>query len=641
LGSRGALVFLSHKGGTVVCSVVFLILVSALSHQTKIDKAMKLFSKHYTEQISVGEIPLCEYFPINGPGSIFRKSVGGKDSLVIGDTPAETLLITGVYSIPMDVYIINDGVVLLRDADLTIKGDITLRNRGTFDCDSSEINFLQDYIYQFIMFLTDSSTFIIRNSSTKFNGFPISLLTIGDTHLVWENVDNTDWTTAVVMGNSVDSLYNVNTAGEWLISDRTNTCFRNTNTLLLWYFFPDSSIVDFTFPDDDTVNGFLFDSTLVNVSGLEYHTEIDSCSDVMWGIIPLAGSDITLRDSEIRTTGLMFSAGSSSVSGIVNGVTYDDFILPLQDRVYHLVNTYVNTWSFYPADSSYLEVKSCIFGEGLGMGNAEYYIQNAFCDGSGGHIEVTDGAIGIIILSSLMCDVITRSQSVLLIGYSSILLGNIWAIGSSVMILVSVNIPDIPEALDTSLVFIDAITGPSTATTGEIIPVLGSATILSGPFNPAGFDYYELSYRESGESLWTPFDSTHHSPVYNGTLGFWNTDGLILGYYELRCLLVDTNGNPIEALKQVNLIQAGIEEKDISETMQTIPFSLIVRRKEITIENHSEAGIVSLFDLSGRCVKKITVKKGQTIVWFLKRSGIYFVRLETEIEAFVKKAVIF
>jgi hypothetical protein len=209
------------------------------------------------------------------------------------------------------------------------------------------------------------------------------------------------------------------------------------------------------------------------------------------------------------------------------------------------------------------------------------------------------------------------------------------------MLLVSANIPDIPVALDTSLVFIDAITGPSTATAGEIIPVLGSATILSGPFNPADFDYYELSYRESGESLWIPFDSTHHSPVYNGTLGFWNTDGFIPGYYELRCLLVDTNGNPIEALKQVNLIQGGIEEKDISETRQTIPFSLIVRRKEITIENHSEAGVVSLYDLSGRCVKKITVKEDQTIVWLLKRSGIYFVRLDTGNESFVKKAVIF
>ena len=37
-------------------SVIFLLLVSPLSHQAKIDNAMKLFSKHYTEQISVGEV---------------------------------------------------------------------------------------------------------------------------------------------------------------------------------------------------------------------------------------------------------------------------------------------------------------------------------------------------------------------------------------------------------------------------------------------------------------------------------------------------------------------------------------------------------------------------------------------------------
>lgn len=620
---------------------ILMFLISSSSYQPKIDNTMKIFSEHYNEKICECEGISSEFLTLGGPRSIFRSPVGGKDSLVIGDTPGETLFISGAYDIPMDIYIINDGVMLLRNANLSIEGNVFVVNKGTFDCDSSEVHFLQDYIYEYIMFIADSSVFIMRNTTTTFNGFPINLLTIGDAHLIWENLDNRDFTTAVVMGNSIDSLRNVDMAGEWLLTDNSLTSFKNSGTLLVWYFFPDSSIIDFSFPDEDTINGFVFDSTLSTVSGIKYHTEIDSCTNVMWGMIPLAGSDVTIRDSQIRTTGLMFNADSSSVSGLVNGFTYDDFTLPLQDRVYHLINTYINTWSFYPADSSYLEVQSCIFGEALGMGDANFLIQNAFCDGSGGHIETTDNSFGIIFLSSLMCDVISKRNSILIIGYSSVLFGNIWATGSSMMLFINTSIPDFPEVYDTSLVFIDAITGPSTANTYETVPVIGSATVLSGPFHPAEFDYYELFYRELGESLWVPFDTTHYTPVYNGTLGFWNTNGLLTGYYELRCQLFDTFGNNIEAVKQVNLLPGGIEEQNASRTDGSNPFSLLVNRKTITIKNNVSFASVSLYDVSGRCMRKTSIKMDQTAVWSQKRSGVYFVRFKTGKETFVKKVVLF
>ena len=620
---------------------VFLLLFTALPEQTRFNDATDLFSQHYTETIFAGSFTNGESLPINGFSSIFKHPIGGRDSLVIGDTPGETLFVSGAYNIPMDIYIIGDGVMLVRNADLSIKGNIMVLNKGIFDCDSSDVHFLQDYIYEFGMVVADSSELIMKNSITTFNRFPIGLVTLGNAHLLWENLDNKDWTTASVFGSSVDSLVNVSIAGEWLLSDQCYTSFKDTDTLLVWYFFPDSSVVDFTFPDGDTVNGFLFDSTLSNVSGIDYHTEIDNCHGVMWGMFPLCGSDVTITDSELRTTGLMFNADSSSVSGLVNGLTYNDFMLPLQDRIYHLINTSVNTWSFYPADTSYLEISNSIFGECVGMGNTEYLIQNAFCDGSGGHIETTDNTVGMIFLSSLMCDVITNGHSVLVIGYSSILLGNIWATGSSIMLLINANIPNIPQALDTSIVFIDAVTGPSTANTYEIIPVTGSATVLSGPFQPGGFDYYELFYRAVGESLWVQFDSSYHTPVYNGTLGYWNTDGFEPNYYELRSLLIDTYGDSIEALKQVNLLPGGIKEESVSEKDRECPFSLAVNRKTIDFKNYSRKGTVSLYDASGRCIRSKPIKTNETIRWSLRRSGIYFIRLENGISSFVKKAILF
>ncbi len=643
---------------------ILLILMSAAPHQKEFNKAMQLFSERYGEEISVGELFRSTDVLSSGKNSRFSYKATqhfqnaslkrnlrslpitgfaefrGKDNLIIGDTTAETLFVTGTYSIPMDIYIINDGVMLLRNADLSIDGNVTLFNHGKFDCDSSQVHFLQHYIYNFNIFIQDTASFIVKNSSTTFNHFPIGLTSIGNSKLVWKNVYNRDWTTGVVFGDAIDSLDNVSIAGEWLISDRSVTSFKDTDTLLVWFFFPDSSVVDFIFPDGDTVNGFTFDSTLSNVSGIPYRTEIDNCVGVMWGMIPLAGSDITISDSKLRTTGLMFNSDSSSVSGLVNGLTYSDFTLPLQDRTYHLINTYVNTWSFYPADSSYLEITSSIFGECVGMGNCSYLVQNAFCDGSGGHIETTDNVFGMIFLSSLSCDVISGKHSIMFIAYSSIMLGNIWATGSSIMVLVNSSIPDVPQALDTSIVFVDAVTGPSTASTYETVPVSGSATVFNGPFQPGGFDNYSLFYRASGESLWVAFDSTHHSSVYNGILGVWNTDTLQPGYYELRCLLVDTYGDSIEATKQVNLLPGAITQKEVSNS-NSIAFVLKSKRKSLTIRGFCSDGEVSLYDISGRCLKKKMIKKGDEVVWYQKRSGIYFVGFNAESRFCVKKAVLF
>jgi hypothetical protein len=619
---------------------IMLFFTTAFARGNVFENAMEVFSDNYNGEIFISHRSTYSNLSGRGVGLSLPRIHPGKDSLVIGDVPGETLYVTGNYSIPMDIYIINDGVMLLRNADCSIAGNINILNHGLLDCDSSEIHFLQEYIYHISIVAADSSTFFMKNCTTTFNGFPINLLTIGDSRLVWENVDNKDWTTAVVMGSAVDSLRNVKQAGEWLLSDNSYSYFKGTNTLLIWYFFPDSSIVDFTFPGDDTVYGFVFDSTLGNVSGINYSTYVDGCTGVLWGMIPLAGSNITIRDSELRTTGLMFNGDSTSMTGVVNGLIYEDYVLPLQDRAYRLINTKVNTWSFYPSDSSYLEVTSSIFGECVGMGNTEYLVQSAFCDGSGGHIETTDNSMGVVLLSSMMCDVISKMHSVLFIGYSSILLGNIWATNSSVMVLINTNIPAKPEAYDTSIVFVDAVTGPSTVHSYQTVEVKGSATILSGPFNPQGFDYYKLFYREVEESLWVPFDTTHYLPVYNGTLGLWNTDGLQPGYYELRCQLFDTYGNNVEALKQVNLLPGGVAEDYLREEGKG-SFSLTVTNRLITVRGISADGTISLYDVTGRCIKKDNIYDGKNVSWKVKKGGVFFLRFKAGTKTFVRKAVVF
>ncbi|TET18128.1 MAG: hypothetical protein E3J78_06810, partial [Candidatus Cloacimonadota bacterium] len=147
---------------------VFLLLVSVSSYQSVFNNAMDTFSNQYTEKPYTVHYAEQNQLEIGGLAALHRDPRWGKDSLVIGDTPGETLFINGIYDIPMDIYIVNDGVMLLRNANLSIKGNITLANQGIFDCDSSEVHFLQDYIYHFAMFIADSSAFIMRNTTTTF-----------------------------------------------------------------------------------------------------------------------------------------------------------------------------------------------------------------------------------------------------------------------------------------------------------------------------------------------------------------------------------------------------------------------------------------------------------------------------------------
>lgn len=617
---------------------MFLLLAATLSPQVSFERAMEHFSGGYHEEPCTGTPTVPDGLPVGGFRGTAWSPSPARDSLIIGDVPGETLLVSGNYSIPMDVYIVNDGVLMLRNANCTIGGNIFAMQEGMLDCDSSHLHFLQEYIYHYNLAFADSARFILTNSSTDFNGFPIGLSLINRATLLWKNVDNRDWTTAIAFGDAVDSLVEVNKAGEWLVDHRSSSTFISTDTLLVWFFFGDSSVVDFTFPDVDTLTGFVFDSTLSTVSNVGYRVEMDTCSFLMWGMFPLRGSTITISDSKLRTVGLMFGADAESLSGIVNGMTYGDYLLPLADRTYHLMNTYVNTWSFYPSDSCSLTVTNSIFGECVGMGRSEYLIQNAFCDGSGGHIETTDQSFGLIFLSSLVCDVITKGQSVLLIGYSSVLLGNIWATGSSIMALVNTSIPDMPCARDTSIVFIDAVTGPATAQTYELVPVRGSAMVLSGPYQTITFDRYELFYRPLGDSTWIAFDSTHHAPVYQSILGYWNTDGLTPGYYELSCQLFDTYGNCIETTRQVNLLPGGVAERGTSERGPV--FSLACERKGITIRA-GQPGMVSIYDITGRCLDRYGVHERQQILWRARGSGVYFIRFIGSTISTTKKVVLF
>jgi len=594
--------------------------------QVTLDHAMGIMRPLYNEKIEnsasvySGAIPMwCSMDRTRSMDMDFHRT-----DIIIGDTPAETLSVSGYFYNEGDIIIINDGVLIVHNADFNLAGNVIMVNRAKAVIDSSMLNFIQAYIYHRIIYVTDTADLSVSNSTTNFSGYPFSVSVAGAGMLTFNEVVNEDWITAGVAHNASVYLENVGITGEWLFADDCYAKFKHVDELLTWYFCEDNSVVDISFPDGDTVYGFCFDSTLSYISGIGYHAEIDSSTDCMWATIPLRGCDVTVQDSDLRVTGLMFEgADSFTIYGLVNGLFYNDYTLPVQDRNYHLINTSVQTWNLYPDDTSYVDLSNSIFGELCGFGNSYTIIQNAFCDGTGGHIEATSQAFVIVFLSSIFADVITKEHGVCLLGYCSMPWGNIWVTGSSIMVLINTQFPQEPIPSDTAIVFVAGIAAPSNAYIDDTVGVMGSAWIDKGPYNPLDFDFYELYFHELGESTWILIEDTHFVEVRDDTLGNWNTAGFTPGTYELRLVLKSTAGDSIEALKQVNLRPMGVLDVFSSELDLGLITVKQVAPRIFYITSFDSNPQICIYDIVGRAVHEI---KTCELYWTAPASGIYFVR---------------
>ncbi len=601
---------------------LILILSTIFAEESRLDGAMELFRHNYNQQIFQGQQGAVDEIIPAAPMLLQKSTPKLRADLIIGDTPAETLSVTGYFYNQGNIIIVNDGVLEVKNADFNLDGNIFIANHGKATFDSSDVNIVQHYIYHHILFVTDSAYCSITNSETSFNGYQISFSIAFDGEFNMQNVTNQDWITAGVQHTATVTLRDVDGyTGEWLFLDDCYAQFKHVDYLLTWYFFPTSSVVDFDFPEDDTLYGFYLDSTLANVSGVGYHVEIDSSTDCMWATIPLRGSDVIIRDSDLRVTGLMFEGTDTfAISGLVNGLDYSDWVLPVSDRTYRLINTNVATWNLYPDDTTNITLSGSIFGELCGFTDSYTTIQNAFCDGTGGHIEAAHRSFVAVFSSSIFADVISKDRGICFLANCAMPVGRIWATGASIMVIVNTTFPEEPIPSDTSIVFVSSITAPSSGYPEDSIGIIGSAWIDKGPYQPLAFDHYRLYFRKAGEEPLTPFPDIKYQEIRGSTLDYWNTASLTEGDYELKLVLKDNAGDSVEAWKQVSLLEAsGIDEKikipDVSIKQ--------VGARLFYIETSPDITEVNIYNISGRLIKKITTNK---TYWFAPASGVYYLR---------------
>ncbi len=484
-----------------------------------------------------------------------QDAVLNNDTLVVGDVPSDTVIITGLWTHTGPIWVLNDGVLIFDNATVIDTGDIYVFGNGQLLADSTSFFFPQEYFYQRSFFVLQNGYALISNSSFNYSGYSHNLLLADSSIVIFDNIHQNDFTTCGLFGAPTLSINNCNLTGEYILTSSCTTNFTNCDTLLLWHHFPDSAIINFDFPDGDTVTNYSLNNNTPGISGIGYTVFADSCHTVWWGMMPVNGSDVTISNSVMRTIGAWFQYGDTvNVTGLFDNSYYSNFIAPLPDRNLHLINTSVQTWSLYVFDSSMIAISNCELGE---VGTQQHSTCNAndfLLDGSGGYFWATDTSFIVSTGATVYSTTRSERNGIFLLAYSWLPFAAPSAIGSSVMICAQNKLVLDPVAYDQAIAWMQNIALPDTGIVDSSVVVTGSVWIDNGPAGSwMDFGTYSLFYQKVGTAQWTPIVLDSLNEVRNASIGIWNTNGLTPGNYLLRLLVKNNFGDSIESIKPVYL----------------------------------------------------------------------------------------
>ncbi len=500
------------------------------------------------------------------------------DDLVVGYTdPDEILNLNGRQIIYGDIIIINNGKLNFQDADIYLYGQIFVLQNGILNIKNSTLNVLSKFIYSNSLNIFNNGKVYFDESVINTNGFS---WIIGISSNGYINILDSNFIFPVTTSLSENSKAYVENSNplEWVIFDSGYLELKNSKgPFMLWPVFSEGSNIDLSFPDGDDVSYFEISKNIPGISGINSTLIVENCKNVLWGMLVGRGANITVRNSNLKATGILANSGNIwDLTGICNNQHFNEYTLPINETNIRLINTYVSVFNLYLSGANEMDVKSSVVGEiGLTKGN-KLSVNNTLIDGSGGYFFINGDSENIFLNSSLFSHLITNQNSTNLFYNSSILGGDIVANGNSVILLGNTIHDKIPKAYDNAFIIEGFINIPTSGEINSLIPIMGTACIYKGENSIVEFKNYSLSYKEIGDSedwipickeseiitknnnvnlnrLWIPICKAHKNPVYNGLLGVLNTSGFDEGFYNIRLTINLNVGEPINIERTIYL----------------------------------------------------------------------------------------
>jgi len=567
------------------------------------------------------------------------------DTLYIGITSGEVYQITGTWFFPGTIVLLNNGILRFRNAEATILGNIIAFGDSRMESDSSVLHFPQEFFYQRSLFFLENSVATICNTTLDFGGLVHNIAVAQNASLLLEHVTKPDFSTVgLYMGGEI-TINDIDLAGEFIMQDNGRLSISNAGTVLVWHQFDENAVIDFIFPDGMQVGAYVFDTLQSGVQGVDYQVLLSNCTDVMWGLMPSKGSDVTIRQSDLRTIGLWFvDNDENAVSGFVNNTFYQDFTAPLSDRNLHLQDCNVQTWSIYAFDQAVLDITGCMLGEVGTMGSSSVNGRTFTVDGTGGYVFVSDTSLFISVFTPFISSLRTSGNSVALYAYSSLVNGTITALNNSILILVQSSFPGVPEPRDHAVIWNTNITGPDKGIVNSTVDITGSIWIDKGMGSTLmDFSHYDVYYNTASDTSWKLISAYNTNEIRNGIIASWNTSGLETGSYQIKTDLFDDQGFYVSCTAPVILLpeymSAGeISEDDLILFPNPVHDRLIIHfRKPV-----DDRAMVYLTDAGGKMVKYVGKYDRQTTIIIEcgdLSKGIYYILIDSGREKIIRKFI--
>ncbi|MDD3688359.1 MAG: hypothetical protein PHE56_16565, partial [Bacteroidales bacterium] len=377
------------------------------------------------------------------------------DTLYIGLSIGDSLYFTGDYSYDGTIAVLGDGKLVFENCEALINGDLVVYgDDAKVWIINSTMHFPQSFIYQRALIAAGNAEVNITNSTLDYYGLSHDLVVTGDAVINWTDVTNVGFTTCGLSANATVNIDGTNQAGEYVMTNSSNLNFNNATTILLWHHVPDTASLSYTFEDGAAISSTNFNSSSPGVSGIYYSYNLENCNDVMWGLMPEAGSELTISDSQIRTIGVWFKdLPDYQVSGLVNNSNYSDFTAPLSSHNIRLINSFVKTWSLYMFDNTEGNASNCILGEIGTMADGICTAENCLIDGSGGYLFATDNSMMTSGFSYLNCNFQSSGNAFGIMAYGGQNSGRCIAFEKSIMIIIQANLVEEPQFQDDAMLW--------------------------------------------------------------------------------------------------------------------------------------------------------------------------------------------
>jgi len=182
-------------------------------------------------------------------------------------------------------------------------------------------------------------------------------------------------------------------------------------SIWVWPTFMPGTTAVYSPPLPGYVDHFLFPSA--NSSGIEQSFQIDRCTVRLWPLLVRENTTLTLADipEENWVVVGLYLPHSMTITGLTNRLTYDDQILPLQDRTLRLSQASIDTWNLYPVLEAQVTIRNCLIGELIAQDSSRVDMEGTIVDGTGGYFGASQNSFLTATGCLIACDVQAIGQA--------------------------------------------------------------------------------------------------------------------------------------------------------------------------------------------------------------------------------------